>query len=673
MEGYSLPVREGFRNFLRVRTLSFAMIGCIAVAVFAIGAFGLLSFNINFLLDKWERRVELVAFLPHELKEPEAQTVLKNILAVPQVGEARLLTGRQSWEELFAEVSGSIDLKEVFLDEVLPASIVIKPAPGRRDIAAIRQVASRVASLDNVEEVKFEETLLKRYMQLRRELAVFATATSVFWMLVFGLITINIARLSSAARQNEIHTLRMLGASKKFIRRALTVEGVAQGIFGSAVAVAVLAGTAGLLEKRMGGTLQMPLRLFAAAFLAGPVLGLLASWFSFRRSLALAIAIVLLLSPVGAQAEKSLDSEIARYKQELAGLKNELDESRATAEKITRRETAVIDELHGLEKRLDSLSSEIKAGEKNLADNKGAVEKAKIELDRCEVELGQSRKELGQWLRLLCNRREPTMVEVILRDMPHSQITRRREIVTRLVEKEAESFERTKRLQTASARRREDLSKRLELDTLHAEAARLRAEESIKKKKKREALLERLRDQKNMYMAVIKDLEASSTRLRELIETQPGKSRGVFAGSAPFREMKGLLPWPADGEITVPFGRIKNPGSSTYTRHRGLDFSAPEGAVITAVHDAAVIYCDWFRGYGKLVILDHGDGYSSVYAHCLDILVSKGDLVRAGQPIASVGETGSLKGPFLYFELREHGQPVDPALWLQRRNLNETR
>jgi septal ring factor EnvC (AmiA/AmiB activator) len=163
-------------------------------------------------------------------------------------------------------------------------------------------------------------------------------------------------------------------------------------------------------------------------------------------------------------------------------------------------------------------------------------------------------------------------------------------------------------------------------------------------------------------------LEVSAQRLEGLIDNERAESDNVFADSVPFRDMKGLLPWPTGGEITLTFGRIKNLDSHTYTRHRGFDFKAPAGTEIRAVHDASVIYCDWFRGYGKLVILLHDDGYNSVYAHCSEILVQKGDLVRAGQPIALIGETGSLKGPFLYFEIRENAKPVDPALWLQRRN-----
>jgi septal ring factor EnvC (AmiA/AmiB activator) len=382
--------------------------------------------------------------------------------------------------------------------------------------------------------------------------------------------------------------------------------------------------------------------------------------------------LVIPVTTARAQAEGALEAEIAQHERELIRLEDKLRESLDKSKALSEKEVAVIDEVERIDKELDSLTQEIAKGEKNMAANRVAAEKAAADLAGCESQLDGSKKELGQWLRLLCNQREPTMVEVILHDMPQSQITMRREMLSRLAREKAGAVERTGRLWRDYTAKEEKLSKRLELDILYTEGIKLRAQQSSENKKKREAVLARLQDRKNIYDAVISDLDASAKRLESMIESRREEDVGIFAESVPFRDMKGLLPWPTGGEITATYGRTKNPGSNTYTRHRGLDLSAPAGSQIRAIHDASIAYGDWFRGYGKLVILSHGGGYSSVYAHCSEIYVKKGDLVRAGQPIALVGETGSLKGPFLYFEVRENGKPVDPSLWLQRRNLHAT-
>jgi len=96
-----------------------------------------------------------------------------------------------------------------------------------------------------------------------------------------------------------------------------------------------------------------------------------------------------------------------------------------------------------------------------------------------------------------------------------------------------------------------------------------------------------------------------------------------------------------------------------------VDLAAEEGTPVRAVADGAVRFAGWFRGYGKIVILDHGEGYFTVSGHLADTAVALGERVAAGDPVGSVGETGSLSGPRLYFEIRRGGEPLDPAEWLR--------
>ncbi|MCI0410855.1 MAG: M23 family metallopeptidase, partial [Acidobacteria bacterium] len=99
----------------------------------------------------------------------------------------------------------------------------------------------------------------------------------------------------------------------------------------------------------------------------------------------------------------------------------------------------------------------------------------------------------------------------------------------------------------------------------------------------------------------------------------------------------------------------------------GLDLSVAEGEPIRAVYEGVVAFSDWFKGYGNLIVLEHGDGFMSVYAHASDRLVSTGDRVSGGQVIARAGDTGSLDGPKLYFEIIKDGKPENPVGWLTRR------
>jgi murein DD-endopeptidase MepM/ murein hydrolase activator NlpD len=121
--------------------------------------------------------------------------------------------------------------------------------------------------------------------------------------------------------------------------------------------------------------------------------------------------------------------------------------------------------------------------------------------------------------------------------------------------------------------------------------------------------------------------------------------------------------WPASGPITSPFGYRSDPyadsGSSEF--HTGLDIAAPMGSTVTASAAGAVIYAAWYGGYGNAIILDHGNGVSSLYGHLSQIFVSERQEVQQGQAIGAVGSTGRSTGPHLHFEIRINGQPVDPA------------
>jgi septal ring factor EnvC (AmiA/AmiB activator) len=130
--------------------------------------------------------------------------------------------------------------------------------------------------------------------------------------------------------------------------------------------------------------------------------------------------------------------------------------------------------------------------------------------------------------------------------------------------------------------------------------------------------------------------------------------------------MKGKLRPPAPGPVTVGFGRVVNPRFNTVTVQNGLDIGAPAGAPVRAIAPGRVVHAGWFKGYGNIIIIDQGDGYHTLVAHLASMRTATGESVDPGDVIGTVGDSGSLKGPYLYFEIREKGRPVDPKGWLGR-------
>ena len=131
-----------------------------------------------------------------------------------------------------------------------------------------------------------------------------------------------------------------------------------------------------------------------------------------------------------------------------------------------------------------------------------------------------------------------------------------------------------------------------------------------------------------------------------------------------FGALRGKLPLPAPGHVEVAFGKLVHPKFNTVTVQKGLDIRAPAGAPVKALAPATVAWAGWLGGYGNLVVLDQGEGYHTIYAHLSEVVRPVGARVFPGEVVGTVGDTGSLKGAYLYFEVRRRGLAVDPMPWV---------
>jgi murein DD-endopeptidase MepM/ murein hydrolase activator NlpD len=156
--------------------------------------------------------------------------------------------------------------------------------------------------------------------------------------------------------------------------------------------------------------------------------------------------------------------------------------------------------------------------------------------------------------------------------------------------------------------------------------------------------------------------EEAAARQARLAAAAARRAAAIAAGQPPPNEAlgSGHFIWPAQGPVVSGFGMRWHPILGGYRMHTGIDIGAPYGAAIVASDDGIVLYIGWYGGYGNTVIIDHGGGLSTLYAHCSAILVNQGQEVARGQVIARVGATGYATGPHLHFEIRVNGVPVNP-------------
>jgi septal ring factor EnvC (AmiA/AmiB activator) len=197
----------------------------------------------------------------------------------------------------------------------------------------------------------------------------------------------------------------------------------------------------------------------------------------------------------------------------------------------------------------------------------------------------------------------------------------------------------------------------LQLHEEHARAERERRDKA--------ALVVKIAEDRKFHERAARDLDTAHRQLTAQIATLHEWQERKYT----FALMHGRLMAPIMGRVEVGFGELRHPKFGTTTLHRGLDYrpwSQGPGTAVRAVFWGRVAYVGWLTGYGDTVILDHGRSWHTVYAHLDAIRVQEGAVVASRERIADVGQSGSVKGRYLYFEIRRNGQPVDPAEFFNR-------
>ncbi len=200
-------------------------------------------------------------------------------------------------------------------------------------------------------------------------------------------------------------------------------------------------------------------------------------------------------------------------------------------------------------------------------------------------------------------------------------------------------------------------------------AKQVQLEHSIRKiqadSEKKEELLQRILQEKDLALAALKSLERSAEKLDHTVTSLGSPGKKEVAGKG-FSAHKGRLAAPVSGRILSAYGRSPLENGKGFYFQSGIDISAQYGTPVRSIFRGEVIYSDWLQGYGNLLIVNHGDHYYSLYAHVEETFKKIGEQVDTGEVIATTGDTGSMKGPCLHFEIRHHGKPVNPAKWLEK-------
>ena len=259
-------------------------------------------------------------------------------------------------------------------------------------------------------------------------------------------------------------------------------------------------------------------------------------------------------------------------------------------------------------------------------------------------------------------------LDVVIGSKDFSDFANRLEILKRIIDADIKLIDEIKKERAEIAARKQALEQsRAKLVELEKAAVAKQAEIE-QKKKEREVVLQKAQNDRATAMQAVEELNASSAQITALLKAAAEAAAAAAAQqSAPsysWVQGSGQLGWPVSGEITSPYGYRTHPIWGTTIYHSGIDIGVDEGTPVHAADGGTVVWSGWMGGYGYAVVIDHGNGMSTLYGHNSELAVSEGQDVSKGQVIAYAGSTGNSTGPHVHFEVRISGDPVDPMGYL---------
>ena len=369
--------------------------------------------------------------------------------------------------------------------------------------------------------------------------------------------------------------------------------------------------------------------------------------------------------------EKALQLEIEQERHRLQELNQEIRETQQKAQKVESQQDSLLKTIETLDQKLTRKQDEYQKIDQQLKKKDRELSDLNGQLTELRSTTKKQRHSVSARLRLLYMEGREGYLKVLLSANSFAHFERRLAYLSTLTKREYQLLQKfhadlkeLEELQGQQAQARDEL-----LEYKRKTEKAIDEMEGVKNKKN--VLLTSLSKEKELYDQSVLGLQRSAEQVDTLLKGLDQRSKLKQSKSrapTPRPLSHGSLLWPTEGKVVTFFGRQKHPNFDTYINKKGIEIETTEGSPIRTVSSGDVVYADWLKGYGLVVIIDHHNGFFSLYAHASKLLVAEGQSVELGQTIGETGETGLTEENTLYFELRKGTKPVDPLKWLVKRS-----
>lgn len=407
----------------------------------------------------------------------------------------------------------------------------------------------------------------------------------------------------------------------------------------------------------------------------------------YKKSLAAALTVLYLLNPCGFifAEDEDLQDQLSTVQGQMA----EQAQKKSEAEAVIGN---VFEKLRVIQENLDAANAQYKSISQELTETERQITRTQAELEKAETHLRSREKVLSRRIRDIYMHGQLNYLDVVVGAKDFNDFANRVELLRRIVSSDLELISSIKDERDQINQTKQALEEQRETQARLKEEAAAKKEEIAKHKSEQQAILEKAQTDKATAEEAYAELEAASNQIAQMLRNREAARQAAAAAAAAAASSgdsgsdssgdsgsssggddsgyyqpvsgSGQMIWPVNGVITSPFGYREHPIFGRQILHSGIDIGVDYGTPVHAADGGVVVEAGWIGGYGYAVVIDHGNGTSTLYGHNESLAVSSGQAVSQGQVIAYAGSTGNSTGPHVHFEVRVGGEPVDPNSYL---------
>jgi septal ring factor EnvC (AmiA/AmiB activator) len=353
-------------------------------------------------------------------------------------------------------------------------------------------------------------------------------------------------------------------------------------------------------------------------------------------------------------------------KEEKQKIKEKIKDQKKMVKTFSQKEIETIEGLNAMDYALNRARIKVTGLSNEVMHLEGKIEQLNQARKQLSQEIVLNRNYAGQRLRALYKMRMIGRLDAI--GLPSSvfDFFLRQNSMKQIIQADFDFLDRQnqdlKKFGTVEQQLQKQIHSKMNLEAQLNDQIRINKKEA----QKRQLVLKEIRQKKRLSLAAVDFLKQAERKLDNKFIQMQEKEKKSLLKKFSFSNHKGQLHIPVKGKIISKYGSSKKGNYKSFTFQKGIDIRVEKGEPVKAVFKGDVMFAQWLKGYGNLVIINHGDNYYTLYAHVEEIFKQKGESVETGEVIATAGDTGSIKGVCLHFEVRHHGKPVNPMKWLKK-------